>query len=160
MAEPDYSKLCGVIETNHGKIVFNFYPNEAPGHVKNWCDLAGKGFYDNLIFHRVIKGFMLQGGCPQGTGGGGPGYTIDAEFNQNKHLDGAVSMARTNDPNSAGSQFFICHGPQDFLNGNYTVFGQVVEGLDVVHKIAAVPTGANDRPREPETMQKVYAEAS
>jgi cyclophilin family peptidyl-prolyl cis-trans isomerase len=158
VTQPDYGKMRGVIETSMGTIKFNFYPKEALGHVKNWCDLAAKGFYDNLIFHRVIKGFMIQGGCPHGTGTGGPGYTIKAEFNKNPHADGAVSMARTNDPNSAGSQFFICDGRQSFLDNNYTVFGQVCDGLDVVHKIAGVKTGANDRPTTPVVMKKVYAE--
>ena len=144
-----------VIDTSKGRIVLEFFPDDAPGHVRNFIELAQKGFYNNLIFHRVIKGFMIQGGCPHGTGTGGPGYTINAEFNARPHLDGTLSMARTSDPNSAGSQFFICLGPQSFLDGQYTVFGQVVEGLDVVHAIGAVPTDDRDKPLEDVVMQQV-----
>ena len=154
MNEDLYGKQA-VIDTSKGRIVLEFFPDDAPGHVRNFIELAQKGFYNNLIFHRVIKGFMIQGGCPQGTGTGGPGYTINAEFNARPHLDGTLSMARTPDPNSAGSQFFICLGPQSFLDGQYTVFGQVVEGLDVVHAIGAVPTDDRDKPLEDVVMQQV-----
>jgi cyclophilin family peptidyl-prolyl cis-trans isomerase len=154
MNEDLYGKRA-VIDTSKGRIVLEFFPDEAPGHVRNFIELAQKGFYNNLIFHRVIKGFMIQGGCPHGTGTGGPGHTIDAEFNARLHLDGTLSMARTSDPNSAGSQFFICLGPQSFLDGQYTVFGQVVEGLDVVHAIGAVPTDDRDKPLENVVMQQV-----
>jgi len=151
-------KMTAVIETSQGTIKFKFFAQDAPGHCNNFIALAQKGFYNGLIFHRVIQGFMIQGGCPQGKGTGGPGYKIKAEFNKNPHVDGTVSMARSNDPDSAGSQFFICDGKQSFLNGKYTAFGQVSEGLDVVHAIAQTKTGANDRPAEPQVMTKVYIE--
>jgi len=130
-----------VIETAKGVIKFKFYSADAPLTCKNFVDLAGKGFYNGLTFHRVEPGFVIQGGDPNGNGTGGPGYSIKAEFNKNKHVDGTVAMARSADPDSAGSQFF--------LDGNYTVFGQVTEGLDVVHKIAI-----GDK------MTKVYIEAA
>ncbi len=125
-----------VLETTKGVIKFRFFSADAPGTCKNFIDLANKGFYNGLTFHRVVPGFVIQGGDPLGTGAGGPGYNIKAEFNKNPHLDGTVAMARAQDPDSAGSQFYICLGPQSFLDGNYTTFGQVTEGLDVVHKIA------------------------
>ena len=118
------------------------YPEIAPNTVKNFISLANKGFYDGLIFHRVIEGFMIQGGCPQGTGMGGPGYSIKGEFSQNgfqndlKHTEGVLSMARSMMPNSAGSQFFIMHKTSPHLDGAYAAFGKVVEGMDVVNKIA------------------------
>jgi peptidyl-prolyl cis-trans isomerase B (cyclophilin B) len=124
-----------VIETNQGTIVFKFFPEAAPKTVENFITLAKKGFYDGLKFHRVVPGFVIQGGDPKGDGTGGPGYSIKAEFNSHPHLDGSVAMARSADPDSAGSQFYICLGPQPFLDGKYTVFGQVTSGLDVVHKI-------------------------
>ncbi len=124
-----------VIETEKGVIKFKFFAKDAPKTVKNFIKLAKKGFYDGLIFHRVIPNFMIQGGCPKGTGTGGPGYSIDAEFNKQKHVEGTVAMARSADPDSAGSQFYICHGDTPHLDGQYTVFGQVIEGLEVVHKI-------------------------
>lgn len=154
----EMAKLTAVIETSAGTIKFKFFPNEAPGHCRNFIALAQKGFYNNLIFHRVIEGFMIQGGCPKGTGTGGPGYQIKAEFNKNPHLDGTVSMARANDPDSAGSQFFICLDKQSFLDGKYSVFGQVTEGLEVVHKIGSTPTGAQDRPKQDQKMLKVSIE--
>jgi peptidyl-prolyl cis-trans isomerase B (cyclophilin B) len=152
------AKLTAVIETNQGVIKFKFFDNDAPGHCNNFIKLASQGFYNGLIFHRVIQGFMIQGGCPQGSGTGGPGWQIKAEFNKHPHVDGTVSMARSQDPDSAGSQFFICDGTQSFLNGKYTAFGQVSEGLDVVHAIAAVKTGGADRPAEKQIMTKVYIE--
>jgi peptidyl-prolyl cis-trans isomerase B (cyclophilin B) len=151
-------KLTAVIETSQGTIKFKFFPREAPGHCNNFIKLAQQGFYNGLIFHRVIEGFMIQGGCPQGSGTGGPGWQIKAEFNEHPHVDGTVSMARSNDPDSAGSQFFICHGTQKFLDGKYTAFGQVSEGLEVVHTIAATKTVGNDRPVEKQVMKKVYIE--
>ncbi len=159
----DMSKMIAVIETNHGTIKFKFFPDDAPGHCRNFIKLARKGFYDGLIFHRVIKGFMIQGGCPNGTGTGGPGWNIKAEFNDNPHLKGTVSMARSRDPNSAGSQFFICLAPQPSLDHNYTVFGQVAEGQDVVDKIGGLPTTGPrarpaDKPLKDAVMQKVYIE--
>ncbi|MBD3184127.1 peptidylprolyl isomerase [Candidatus Poribacteria bacterium] len=118
-----------------GKIVLKFYPNDAPNTVDNFIKLANKGFYNGLTFHRVIPGFVAQGGCPIGDGTGGPGYKIKAEFNSQKHLEGTLSMARSNHPDSAGSQFYICLARQPHLDNEYTVFGQVMEGMDVVHGI-------------------------
>lgn len=145
------------LETTHGDILLNLLPEVAPGHCKNMIGLAKVGFYDGLSFHRIIKGFMIQGGCPEGSGMGGPGYNIDAEFNPTPHVDGTLSMARSNDPNSAGSQFFICLGTQDFLDNQYTSFGQTADeaSLATVHKIGDVNTGANDMPTEPVFMNKV-----
>lgn len=130
-----------VIETSKGTIKFHFYPGEAPLHVANFIQLAENGFYDGCKFHRVVPGFVIQGGDPlskvnhPSVGSGGPGYQIAAEFNDHKHLDGTVAMARSAHPDSAGSQFYICLGAQPSLNHQYTVFGQVVEGLEVVHSI-------------------------
>ena len=141
-----------------GKIVAELYPEKAPQSVRNFISLANKGFYDGLIFHRVISGFMIQGGCPQGTGMGGPGYCIKGEFKLNgvknnlSHKRGVLSMARAQSPNSAGSQFFIMHEDGEFLDGQYAAFGKVLEGMDVVDKIAAVKTDGNDRPM---TEQKI-----
>jgi len=128
-------KYYARIETGKGVIEFDFYPEDAPGTVKNFIELANKGFYNGLTFHRVVPNFVIQGGDPNGDGTGGPGYNIKAEFNSKKHLDGAVAMARSSDPDSAGSQFYICLGPQQFLDGQYTVFGQVTSGMDVVRSI-------------------------
>ena len=118
-----------------GEIVIEFYPADAPKTVDNFVKLAKKGFYDGLTFHRREKGFVIQGGDPKGNGTGGPGYTIPAEFNKQKHVRGAVAMARTQDPNSAGSQFYICLAPANFLDGQYTVFGIVTKGMDVVDEV-------------------------
>ncbi|MCD4813526.1 peptidylprolyl isomerase [bacterium] len=123
------------IQTGKGEIVFKFYPKDAPNTVANFTKLAQKGFYDGLTFHRVEPGFVIQGGDPKGDGTGGPGYTINAEFNKQSHITGAVAMARSMDPNSAGSQFYICLGRAPHLDGNYTVFGQVTKGMDVVQAI-------------------------
>ena len=135
------------IETNHGNISFNLLPELAPEHVRNFVKLANEGFYDGTLFHRVIPGFMIQGGDPTTKdpnrksewGMGGPGYTINAEFNSRSHLRGIVSMARATDPNSAGSQFFIMHANNTGLDHQYSVFGEVTEGMDTVDKIAALP---------------------
>ena len=141
-------------ETTQGTIEAELYPEIAPNTVNNFLSLIGKGFYDGLIFHRVIKGFMIQGGCPDGTGMGGPGYSIKGEFKQNgfandlKHEPGVLSMARTMMPNSAGSQFFIMHKNSPHLDGSYAAFGKIVDGLDIVNKIADVPTDYMDRPLE------------
>src|SRR5436190_20745346 len=137
------------LATNKGPIRLQLFPDLAPGHVKNFVALAKIGFYDGVIFHRVIGDFMIQGGCPQGTGTGGPGYTIKAEFNDTPHVAGVLSMARTNDPNSAGSQFFICTGKHTHLDRNYTAFGKVAddESMKTVQAIAAVKV-SNERPRE------------
>ncbi len=158
MSVEDMEKVTAVIETNQGTIKIEFFPDKAPGHVRNFIKLAQSHFYDGLIFHRVIKGFMIQGGCPDGTGTGGPGYNIDAEFNDVKHVEGVLSMARSSNPNSAGSQFFICLGSHPHLDHNYTAFGKVIEGMDVVRKIGTTPTGRGDRPVEEQVMEKVYIE--
>ena len=139
MSDPNLTATA-VIETSAGSMTLEFFPEKAPGHVKNFLDLAEKGFYDGTIFHRTIPGFMIQGGCPQGTGTGGPGYQIKAEFNDTPHTRGIVSMARAQDPDSAGSQFFICHGDAAFLDNQYTAFGQLVEGEETLDKIAGGPT--------------------
>ncbi len=124
-----------VIETNKGTIVFKFFPEVAPKTVENFVALANKKFYDGLTWHRVEPGFVIQGGDPNGNGTGGPGYTIKAEFNDKPHLKGTVAMARAQDPDSAGSQFYICLAPAPFLDHKYTVFGQVTEGMGVVEAI-------------------------
>ena len=140
------------------------YPDIAPNTVNNFISLVKKGFYDGLTFHRVIKGFMIQGGCPQGTGMGGPGYEIKGEFTTNgfpnnlKHTPGVLSMARAMDPDSAGSQFFIMHKTSPHLDGQYAAFGKVVEGLDVVDKIACVRTDFSDRPREKQVIRSMTVE--
>ena len=144
-----------------GVIELELYPETAPITVKNFEELAEKGFYDGLIFHRVIPGFMIQGGCPNGTGTGGPGYTIKGEFSANgvkndlKHTRGVISMARTMVPDSAGSQFFIMHQDSPHLDGQYAAFGKVVSGLDVVDRIAAVRTDFRDKPLKPQRMKSV-----
>ncbi|HKI61781.1 MAG TPA: peptidylprolyl isomerase, partial [Mariprofundaceae bacterium] len=123
------------ITTDNGDIDIELYPDSAPNTVANFKALAGKGFYDGLKFHRVIAGFMAQGGDPDGTGMGGPGYKVKAEFNSRKHVRGTLAMARSQSPDSAGSQFYICFGPQPHLDNQYTIFGQVTSGMDVVDKI-------------------------
>ncbi|MBF0281439.1 MAG: peptidylprolyl isomerase [Zetaproteobacteria bacterium] len=123
------------IETEYGKVMIELYPDVAPNTVANFKTLAGIGFYDGLKFHRVIAGFMAQGGDPDGNGTGGPGYKVKAEFSQQKHIRGTVAMARSANPDSAGSQFYICFEPQPHLDGQYTVFGQVIDGMDVVDQI-------------------------
>ena len=146
---------------NGGVIKAELYPEIAPKTVNNFVSLVKKGFYDGLIFHRCISGFMIQGGCPLGTGTGDPGYSIKGEFTQNgfkndlSHSRGVLSMARAMDPNSAGSQFFIMHADGPFLDGQYAAFGKVTEGMDVVDGIVAIPTDWNDRPREDQRMKKV-----
>ena len=137
------------------------YPEIAPVSVNNFISLINKNFYDGLIFHRVIRGFMIQGGCPNGTGMGGPGYTIPGEFAQNgfandlKHTEGVLSMARSMMPNSAGSQFFVMHKTSPHLDGAYAAFGKVIEGMDVVNAIAETATDYSDRPLEEQVMKKV-----
>ena len=154
-AESQSEERLAVIETNMGTFTFKFYAEDAPGTVRNFIELAEKGYYDGTIFHRVIAGFMIQGGDPKGTGSGGPGYTIKAEFNKQKHVAGTVAMARTADPDSAGSQFYLCLEPTPHLDGQYTVFGQVVDGMDVVTAIGKVSTDRRDRPIEKVVMKKV-----
>ena len=146
------------------QIKVELYPNVAPNTVNNFISLANSGFYDGLIFHRVIRGFMIQGGCPKGIGIGGPGYCIRGEFKQNgfnnelKHTRGVISMARAMAPNSAGSQFFIMHKDSPHLDGAYAAFGKVVEGIEVVDEIADEYTDHSDRPYEPQVMQSVRVE--
>ncbi len=140
------------------------YPEIAPNTVNNFISLIQKGFYNGVIFHRVIEGFMLQGGDPEGTGMGGPGYEIKGEFSHNgfqndlKHTPGVLSMARTMIPDSAGSQFFIMHKDAPHLDGEYAAFGKVIEGMDVVNKIAETATDYSDRPLEPQVMETVTVE--
>jgi peptidyl-prolyl cis-trans isomerase B (cyclophilin B) len=163
-AKIDFAKYNYTVEfqTNKGPIRLTMLPEMAPGHVKNLVALAQIGFYNGVTFHRIIPGFMIQGGCPQGTGTGGPGYTINAEFNKTPHDPGALSMARTNDPNSAGSQFFICLERRPDLDGKYTVFGKTAdaESLKIVKAIGAVPTGANDKPRDKVVIEKATVTAT
>ncbi|MBI4844123.1 MAG: peptidylprolyl isomerase [Nitrospirae bacterium] len=142
------SETKAVIETKFGKIELKFFPDVAPNHVKNFIDLAKKGFYNGTTFHRVIPGFMIQGGDPSGNGTGGPGYKIKAEFNNKPHKRGILSMARSMDPDSAGSQFFICVADAPHLDKKYTVFGEVVSGMDVADKIVSQPRGNADKPNE------------
>ena len=150
------------IEMENGDIIkAELYPEIAPNTVKNFISLVKKGYYDGLIFHRVINGFMIQGGCPDGTGMGGPGYSIKGEFAQNgfandlKHTEGVLSMARSMMPDSAGSQFFIMHKNAHHLDGAYAAFGKVIEGQDIVNKIATTQTDYSDRPLKKQIMKKV-----
>jgi peptidyl-prolyl cis-trans isomerase B (cyclophilin B) len=146
------------IDTSEGKIVAQLFPDKAPQTVNSFVFLAKEHFYDGVPFHRIIKGFMIQGGDPTGTGTGGPGYNLKAEFNDTKHVKGILSMARALDPDSAGSQFFIMHGTSPHLDNKYTVFGKVTEGLDVVDKIATTAVDGNDRPVKPITIKSVTIE--
>ncbi len=145
------------LDTSKGPIRLSFLPDVARGHVENFLALAQIGFYNNLIFHRVIKGFMIQGGCPLGTGTGDGGYKIPQEFNKTPHVAGVLSMARSNDPNSAGTQFFICLDAHSHLDGNYTAFGRVAdeESLATVRTIGTVKTDRGDRPTEKVVIKKV-----
>ena len=144
----------GKIQTKFGDIVIEFFPEAAPKTVENFIKLANKGFYDDLVFHRIVPGFVIQGGDPNtkslanrnSWGTGGPGWTVKAEFNKNRHSRGTLSMARSQDPNSAGSQFFIVLKDANFLDGQYTVFGRVTVGMDAVDKIAALKCDAADAP--------------
>jgi len=147
-----------------GVIKIELYPDIAPITVDNFVKLCNEGFYDGLIFHRVIKGFMIQGGDPEGTGMGGPGYSIKGEFEQNgvkndlKHTEGVISMARSADPDSAGSQFFIMHKASPHLDGAYAAFGKTIEGMDVVNKIAETRTDWGDRPLEDQVIKSITIE--
>ncbi|MGN0814326.1 MAG: peptidylprolyl isomerase [Candidatus Coproplasma sp.] len=160
------SNPVATLEMENGdKIVLELYPEKAPNTVNNFISLANSGFYDGLIFHRVIKGFMIQGGDPNGTGMGGPGYTIRGEFalngfkaNDIKHSRGVISMARAMSPNSAGSQFFIMHANASYLDGQYAAFGKVTEGIETVDKIASVATGSQDRPRTEQKIKSIRVE--
>lgn len=154
------------IEMENGKLIkAELYPEKAPNTVNNFISLVKSGFYDGVIFHRVISGFMIQGGDPAGVGTGGPGYTIKGEFAMNgfknndlKHTRGVLSMARAMHPNSAGSQFFIMHQNSSHLDGQYAAFGKVIGGIEVVDEIASVKTDWNDKPQIPQTMKKVTVE--
>ena len=153
------------ITMNTGDVMkLELYPEIAPISVNNFISLVNKGFYDGIIFHRVIKGFMIQGGDPEGIGVGGPGYSIKGEFAANgfennlKHTEGVLSMARSMNPNSAGSQFFIMHKDAPHLDGSYAAFGKIIEGMEVVNKIAEVRTDWNDKPMEPQVMEKVVVD--
>ncbi len=154
-----------IIEMENGsKIKLEMDRTAAPNTVKNFLSLANSGFYNGLIFHRVIPGFMIQGGCPDGTGMGGPGYSIKGEFRANgvanslKHTRGVISMARAMNPNSAGSQFFIMHQNAPHLDGQYAAFGRVVEGMETVDEIAAVPTDWSDRPLNVQRIKSITVE--
>ena len=149
---------------DYGTIKVELNPNEVPITVENFVKLAKSGFYNGLTFHRVIKGFMIQGGCPKGNGTGGPGYEIKGEFAANgvqnniSHKRGVISMARAYDPNSAGSQFFIMHKDGTFLDGQYAAFGETVEGIEVVDKVASVRTSPNDKPLTPVVINTITIE--
>ncbi len=154
-----------IIEMANGdKIKIELYPETAPITCENFVKLVNSGFYNGLTFHRIIPGFMIQGGCPKGNGTGGPGWNIKGEFSSNgvkndlKHTRGVISMARSMMPNSAGSQFFIMHDDAPHLDGQYAAFGKVVEGIEVVDAIAETPTNYSDAPLEPQIMAKVYIE--
>ena len=159
--------IKAIIEMENGKtMTLELYPDKAPITVKNFVDLAEKGFYDGLIFHRVIEGFMIQGGDPKGNGTGGPGYTIRGEFTKNgfknnlKHKRGVISMARSMMPNSAGSQFFIMHADAPHLDGQYAAFGQVIDGIDVIDKIAEVNVDYNDKPLRDQVIKSVTVDTN
>src|SRR5688572_28382040 len=142
-------RYTATIDTSAGTMTAELYPDDAPATVNNWVFLAREGFYEGVIFHRVIPGFMIQGGDPTGTGTGGPGYSVKAEFNDTKHDRGVLSMARSEDPDSAGSQFFVMHARYPSLDGQYTAFGKVTKGLEVIDKIVNAPRNADDRPDNP-----------
>jgi cyclophilin family peptidyl-prolyl cis-trans isomerase len=156
-------QIAGIISSNLGDIKLEFYPEHAPKTVENFRELANRGFYDGLIFHRIVPNFVIQGGDPNTRdlsnrsrwGTGGPGWNIKAEFNKNKHSRGTLSMARSQDPDSAGSQFFIVLKDSNFLDGQYTVFGRVISGMDVVDKIASLKTDSSDAPVDTETAKMI-----
>ncbi|HYZ50076.1 MAG TPA: peptidylprolyl isomerase [Nitrososphaeraceae archaeon] len=158
----------GVITTNLGNILLEFYPKDAPNTVQNFRELSKRGFYDGLIFHRIVPGFVIQGGDPNTKdntnrskwGTGGPGWNIKAEFNKKKHSRGVLSMARSQDPDSAGSQFFIVLKDSSFLDGQYTVFGRVMQGMDVVDKIASLKTDSADAPVDTEKSKMIKVTVS
>ena len=158
----NYTDRVAEIKTSKGEIDIRFFPDVAPKHVKNFIDLSEKGFYNGTKFHRIIPGFMIQGGDPNTVSGnpstwgmGGSGTNIPAEFNRIHHARGIVSMARSNNPNSASSQFFICVADAGFLDGQYTVFGQVTKGMDIVDQIVAGKRDGNDRPFEPVSIESI-----
>ncbi|MBQ9492404.1 MAG: peptidylprolyl isomerase [Oscillibacter sp.] len=164
---PDTKNPIATITMQDGQVMrAELYPDKAPNTVRNFISLANGGFYDGLIFHRCIPGFMIQGGCPNGTGTGGPGYEIRGEFSGNgfpdndiRHTTGVLSMARTMDPDSAGSQFFIMVGPAEHLDGQYAAFGQVIQGADAAVSISRVPRNMmNDKPKKPQTIRSIRVE--
>ena len=165
VGQTEYSKDTNPVATiemeNGGVMKIELYPEVAPQSVRNFISLANKGFYNGVIFHRVIRSFMIQGGDPQGLGIGGPGYSIYGEFKSNgfdnpvKHERGVISMARTNVPNSAGSQFFIMHKDAPHLDGQYAAFGKITKGIEVVDKIASVKTDFRDKPKTPQVMKTI-----
>ena len=151
-------QYIATMDTTEGTITIELFPKEAPEHVNSFVFLSREGFYDGVIFHRVIPGFMIQGGDPDGSGMGGPGYKVPAEFGSRKHIRGVLSAARSSDPNSAGSQFFLMHAVSPHLDGQYTAYGQITSGLEVVDKIAKLPTGSNDRPKNPPKINGITIE--
>jgi cyclophilin family peptidyl-prolyl cis-trans isomerase len=161
-------QIAGIISSNIGDIKLEFYPEHAPKTVENFRELANRGFYDGLIFHRIVPNFVIQGGDPNTRdlsnrtrwGTGGPGWNIKAEFNKNKHSRGSLSMARSQDPDSAGSQFFIVLKDSNFLDGQYTVFGRVISGMDIVDKIASLKTDSSDAPVDTETAKMIKVTVS
>lgn len=161
----DNKPIITITMDDNSQIKLELYPEIAPITVENFVKLVKDGFYNGLTFHRIIRGFMIQGGCPQGTGTGGPGHHIKGEFAANgvennlKHTKGVISMARAQDPNSAGSQFFIMHQDSPHLDGQYAAFGKVIEGLDVVDYIAGTPTDFMDKPKNPIVIKSITVEA-
>lgn len=161
---PKNTPVATIVVKDFGTIKADLYPNIAPNTVNNFISLANSGYYNNLTFHRVIKGFMIQGGDPKGDGTGGPGYSIKGEFKNNgvdnplSHTKGVLSMARSNKPDSAGSQFFIVSGKADHLDGDYAAFGKVTSGLEVVDEIEKVKTGKNDKPETPVVIESISVE--
>jgi cyclophilin family peptidyl-prolyl cis-trans isomerase len=161
-------QIAGIINSNLGDIKLELYPEQAPKTVENFKELANRGFYDGLIFHRIVPNFVIQGGDPNTRdlsnrtrwGTGGPGWNIKAEFNKNKHFRGTLSMARSQDPDSAGSQFFIVLKDSNFLDGQYTVFGRVISGMDIVDKIASLKTDSSDAPVDTETAKMIKVTVS
>jgi peptidyl-prolyl cis-trans isomerase B (cyclophilin B) len=151
-------QYTAVMETSLGKITIALDPKVAPNHVNSFVFLAKQGYYDGVIFHRVIPGFMAQGGDPTGTGAGGPGYQLKAEFNETKHVRGVLSAARAQDPDSAGSQFFLMHADAPFLDGKYTAYGKITEGIEVVDKIVKLPRDESDRPNDPPKIVSIKIE--
>lgn len=159
----EMQNVQATIATSEGEMKFEFFPDKAPKHVENFVKLAEQGFYDGTVFHRTIPGFMIQGGCPEGSGRGGPGWKVNAEFNDTPHERGVLSMARSSDPDSAGSQFFVCHGKADFLDGQYTAFGRLTDGDETLDKIASAPTkpgGEGSSPVQPVKVDKVTIQRS
>jgi len=155
MDAAELSKYRVLMQTTQGDLLMEFWPDVAPGHVRNFLDLSYTGFYDGLAFHRVIPGFMIQGGCPRGDGGGNGPRTLVAEFNDKKHVPGVLSMARTADPNSASCQFFVMHANATHLDGQYTAFGKLASGQEVVDAIATTPRGRGDKPNTRQGITKV-----